>query len=292
MNATVAQEQQTLQMVEREPRPVQPLAEAPPRPAMSAVQYALQSGASVEQVQTLLELQVRADNHQLDMLREKRRMDEEDRKRDAKLAFGDAMAKFRGVNVVIPKSKRVDRGRGGSFMQAEFDAVVRLLSPALSMHGLSFRHDMKFGSRKWVTDGVENDIPWVYVTCFLEHKAGHFESLSLEGPPAEQDVNSPVQNMQVTASVLKRQSLLAITGTATGGEDDESRLRKSTADEKGGGADESDALLDAGRNAAMQGMKTLTDWWGALNAKQRTALSREFPGLRNAAKAADDRTAP
>ena len=51
-------------------------------------------------------------------------------------------------------------------------------------------------------------------------------SAELEGPPGELSVNTPTQNMQTTASYLKRQSLLAITGTATGGEDDEAKMRK------------------------------------------------------------------
>jgi len=64
-------------VLELQPRPAQPLAEAPQqRSELSVVQYLVQSGASVEQVQAALELQVRADNHKLEMMREKRRMAE------------------------------------------------------------------------------------------------------------------------------------------------------------------------------------------------------------------------
>jgi len=193
---------------------------------LTVIEHAIRSGASPDQLQTLLELQVRADNHQLEMMREKRRMDEEDRKAAALLAFRRDFAAFRGENIVVEKNKHVDRGRAGSFMQAEYHSIAKLLSPALSKHGFSFRHDQKFGPKPWpLPDNPGNVVSWVWVTCFLEHKDGHVETLELEGPEGDQSANTPVQNMQLTASYLKRQSLLAITGTATGGEDDEAAMR-------------------------------------------------------------------
>lgn len=222
-----------------------------------------------------------------------RESQERERQRASVLAFRRDFAAFRGENIIIPKSKEVDRGRAGSFMQAEYDQACLRLSPALSRHGFGFRHDQKFGLRKWVTDGVENDTPWVYVTCFLEHRDGHVETLDLEGPPGDLTANTPVQNMQVTASFFKRQSLLAITGTATGGEDDESRMRKRDAGGgAGGGAEQSpdamEQLRDAGRGEAMKGMDALTKWWGTLDAKQRAAMNADFGAMRKAARAADE----
>jgi hypothetical protein len=266
-------------------------ADPQPKPTgeLSVVQYLVQSGASVEQVQAALELQVRADNHKLEMMREKRRMDEEDRKVAALLAFRRDFAAFRGENIIIPKSKYVDRGKAGSFHQAEYGAVMQMISPALSRHGFSLRHNEVFGSRKWTTDGVESDVPWVYVTCYLEHRDGHSERLDLEGPPGELSANTPVQNMQATGSYLKRQSALAITGTATADEDDEGKMRRRTRSNNEPADDgEAESLLGAGRDQALKGMKALTDWWASLTAKQRTALSPEFPGMRKAAQAADE----
>ena len=257
---------------------------------LTVIEHAIRSGASPDQLQTLLELQVRADNHQLEMMREKRRMDEEDRKAAALLAFRRDFAAFRGENIVVEKNKHVDRGRAGSFMQAEYHSIAKLLSPALSKHGFSFRHDQKFGPKPWpLPDNPGNVIGWVWVTCFLEHKDGHVETLELEGPEGDQSANTPVQNMQLTASYLKRQSLLAITGTATGGEDDENGMRgkrrTQQQDEGENGAD--DALIDAGRAEAMKGMKALTAWWGGLTAKQRSAMNSEFGALRRGAMQAD-----
>lgn len=200
--------------------------------------------------------------------------------------FREAFAAFRGENIIVPKTKGVDRGKAGSFVQAEYHVAANLLSPALSRHGFGFRHDQKFGTRRVMTEGVESDIGWVWVTCFLEHRAGHTEKLELEGPQGDLSANTPTQNMQATASYLKRQALLAITGTATGGEDDENGMRGKSA----GKADErepDESLLQAGRDASMKGMKALTAWWGALTAKQRSELNSDFAGLRRAATSVD-----
>lgn len=265
-----------------------PAAEAPSQ-ALTPVEHAMRAGATPDQLERLLELQVRADNHRLEMMREKRRMDEEDRVREAKAAFLRDLAAFRGENIVIPKSKYVDRGRAGSFMQAEYGTASAMLSPALSKHGFSFRHDMKFGSKRWMTEGVESDAPWVYVTCYLEHRDGHSERLDLDGPPGDLSANTPVQNMQATGSYLKRQSLLAITGTATQDEDDENKLKaKGHARHADSGPSEADeALLQAGRDASLNGMQALTAWWGSLTKHQRDAFTEDFKSLRRAAQQAD-----
>jgi hypothetical protein len=250
----------------------------------------------------LMALQRELDNHQLALMQERRRMDEEDRKLAAKLAFDAAMSKLRGHNVIIPKTKEVvQTARGGGpgprFWQSEYDVVCQMLSPALADCGLGFRHDMQFGQREWKADGSNPDvpagtlifIPWVTVTCHLTHRDGHTESLTLEGPPDSSGSKNPLQEMQSSASYLKRQSLLAITGTATGGEDDEGRMRNRNrtqgGDQKQQGPDET--LLDAGRAEAMKGMKALTAWWGALTARQRSDLNSEFGALRKCATQTD-----
>lgn len=245
-------------------QPVSRAIVAAPQSHDDMLSMAMQRGYTAEQIGQLMDLRDR----QAKFVRE--------------AAFREAFAAFRGENIIVPKTKDVDRGRAGSFVQAEYHVASNLLSPALSRHGFGFRHDQKFGSRKWVTDGVESDIAWVWVTCYLEHRAGHAEKLELEGPPGDLSANTPTQNMQVTASYLKRQSLLAITGTATGGEDDENKMRKREPE-----PDAPDDLVQAGRDASLNGMKALTAWWGGLNAQQRGVLQKDFAGMRRAAQGAD-----
>jgi hypothetical protein len=253
-------------------------------PTVQLLQTAVQRGASMEEIRELLQLR-----------RELREDQERERQREAVLAFRRDFAAFRGENIIVPKTKHVDRGRGGSFDQAEYDRVVGMLSPALSKHGFGFRHDQKFGTRKWSENGVESDIGWVWVTCYLEHRDGHVETLQLEGPPGDLTVNTPTQNMQATASYLKRQSLLAITGTPTGGEDDESRLRgrqPDPGDQAGDdGLTEAERLQMDGDTAADEGMDALTKWWGSLSNKQRTLMNPHFGGMRKRAQRAGGKAA-
>ena len=266
-----------------------PQTNAPQNPGrqLSVVEYAMQRGASATEVRELVELQIQMDNHKLTMLKQQDERENTDRQRMAVLAFRRDLALFRGKNIIVPKTKDVDRGKGGSFKQAEYHVAAQLLSPALSEYGFSFRHDVKFGAKPWTTDGVLNDVPWVYVTCYLEHRDGHTETLDLEGPPGDLSVNTPVQNMQVTGSFLKRQSLLAITGTATGGEDDESRMRRRPQGGNAEGDAAGEALIDAGRAASMDGMAALTGWWSKLSAAQRNSVGSEFGAMRKAAALAD-----
>ena len=221
-------------------------------------------------------------------------MQENDRKRDAQIAFEADFVGFKGENVIIPKTKPVDRGRGGSFSQAEFDEVCGRLAPALSKHGFGFRHKQRFGVQAIpLADGTTSQVPWVWVTCILSHKGGHADTLDLDGPADTQTVNSPIQNAQSAASYLKRQSLLAITGTATGGEDDENRpaAPKSGATEQhadDAGAAQKITLRNAGDAAARGGLQALTAWWAKLSPREQKDMSADFSAMRKAARLVDE----
>lgn len=213
-----------------------------------------------------------------------RELQEQERAQQRLFAFRADFVGLSGEGIVVPKTKHVDRGRAGSFEQAEFDEVKRRLSGPCAKHNFGFRFDQKFGAKR--IEGLEGEQPWVWVWCFLDHAQGHTESTELEGPAGDLPANTVVQNQQATASYLKRVALLAITGTATGGEDDESKLVKQ---QKGAEkTDRLDVLRDAGRAASMEGMEKLTKWWGGLTDKERADLSKDFGAMRKAARAADE----
>lgn len=285
MNAPTAVAEQ-MKLVDIEPRPAAlPAVQQQNMPAnvvtpADLLRIAMESGdKDIERLERLMAMDERY-----------RQMQERERQRAAELAFWRDFAALRGENIIIPKTKDVDRGKAGSFMQAEYHVAASRLSPALAAHGFGFRHDQRFGTRRWMTDGVESDVPWVWVTCYLSHREGHVEKLELEGPPGEMSANTPVQNMQVTASYLKRQSLLAITGTATGGEDDENKLRQpkdvrelpSDAE-----TNEYERLHTEGHERAQHGSKPLTEWWGKLSAKQRSLMNDDFGAMRKVAANVD-----
>jgi hypothetical protein len=283
---------------------IDPAQDAPQRSAVQAampqrqprqltvIQHAISTGATPAELREILALQVALDEHEFKMENAKDARAEVLRKRDAELAFRRDFAAFTGEGIVVPKSKFVDRGRAGSFYQAEFGQISTMLKAPLSKHGFGVRFNEVFGSRRIMLEGQENDIPWVYVTCYLEHRDGHAERLDLEGPPGDMSANTPTQNMQVTGSYLKRQALLAITGTATQDEDDESKLRNKRQQSQQGddgaqqGPDES--LLDAGRAAALNGMAALNKWWAGLTPRQQKDMGQDFGPMRKAARQADE----
>lgn len=251
----------------------------------------------IDRLERLMAMDLRFRETQAAELQRQREWQEQDRIRDGVLAFRADFAQFRGENIIIPLTKHVDRAAAGSFEQAEYHRVAGMLSPALSKHGYGFRHDPKFGSRKWMdADGVERDIPWVTVTCFLEHRKGHTETVILEGPSSDLKGNTPMQNMQATASFLKRHTLLAITGTATGGEDDEARLGNREKPAAAGTPVDADVgrkieLRNAGEGAAKAGMQALTAWWARLTAREQSDMSSHFSAMRKAARAVDEGSA-
>jgi hypothetical protein len=212
---------------------------------------------------------------------------ERERKRQAELEFRRDFAEFKGENIAIPKTKKVQqRGREGkqgpSYDQTELHVVAGLLQPALSRHGFGYRFDVKF------TRAADGGIAWCIVTCKLEHRAGHVEVLTLEGPPDDSGAKNPLQEMQSSATFLMRHSLMAITGTAQAGMDNDGRGARGQESEAEAPSEE---LLQAGRDASMLGMKPLTAWWGALAAQEREALTHDFKQMREAARMADQKGA-
>lgn len=289
-----------------EPRAEQPVTVRAASTALAGVitpsdilAMAMQAGdKDVERLERLMGMEIRYREQQAIDRQREREWAEQDRIRDGILAFAEDFAKFRGENIIVPLTKHVDRAAAGSFEQAEYHRVAGMLSPALSRYGYGFWHDPKFVVRRIAdAEGVERDMPWVEVTCYLEHRKGHSKSIFLEGPAGDLRGNTLVQNQQATASFFKRQTLLAITGTATGGEDDESKLGAGETKE-GAGAPPPSAdvgrkieLRNAGEAAAKGGMSALTAWWAKLSSHEQKDMSTHFSAMRKAARAVDEGSA-
>lgn len=234
----------------QEPRAVALAAEGSPAAMMLS---ALSQGANLDQVERMMGLQERWEAG------------------EARKAYNVAFAAFKAEAVRIIRNRRVDNGPLAGKSYAELHAVVDALTPALSLHGLS---------ASWKLTKDEKD--WMEVTCYLRHAQGHEESVSMGGPPDTGGAKNAIQARASTKSYLERYTLKAICGVAEGGDDDDGA---GGAQSKNGG--EPDALLEAGREAAMKGMDALTAWWGKLGNRDRTRLNRDFGGLRKAATAAD-----
>lgn len=226
-------------------------AQQAPTPAL-LLQMAVQQGADLDKLERLMALQERWEAT------------------EARKAYDAAFAAFKAEAVRIIKNRSVTAGPLAGKKYAELFSVVNAVTPALSANGLS---------SSWQI--TKDDKDWLEVTCTIKHSAGHSESVSMGGPPDVGGAKNPIQARASTVSYLQRYTLKAITGLSEQEDDDDG----------GRGVDEGteNPLIQKGRDAAMNGMKTLTEWWGGLTAKQRSDLNKDFGALRGAAQAADQR---
>jgi hypothetical protein len=229
---------------------------AAPTPAL-LLQMAVQQNADLDKLERLMALQERWEAT------------------EARKAYDRAFSDFKAEAVRILKNRQVNDGplRGKAY--AELFAVVNAVTPALSKHGLS---------SSWK---ITRDEPtWIEVTCTLKHVGGHSESVAMGGPPDAGGAKNAIMARASTVTYLERYTLKAITGLSEQDDDDDGGHRE------GQGTDDGDDTaehpkLQAGRDAAMNGMEALTAWWGKLSAQDRKALNGEFPRLRKAAQNAD-----
>jgi hypothetical protein len=239
----------------------------------------------------LLRIAVERGDADLDRMERLANMVREWRAEEAKLAYRRAFAEFTALGLVIPKSKRVeqrkkDGGPGPSYWQTEFDHVCAILKPALGARGIGVRFDNEF---QRATDG---GIAWCSVTCYLEHVDGYSEKLKLEGPPDDSGAKNPLQEMQSSATFLMRHALMAITGTAQQGADNDGRGARGSAEDGSGKAatlapDDDKLILDGAREANA-GTAPLNKWWSGLTEAQRNSVGSErFGKMRKAARLVD-----
>lgn len=214
---------------------------------------AISRGAPLEQIEKMLDLQERWE------------------RREAEKAFNAAFAAFRGEDLRVLKDRERSNGPLAGQKYATLHAFVQATKEALSKHGFGVRWD------------VTRDEPdWIEVTCILKHEKGHFETVAMGGPPDMGPARNVLQARHSTVSYLERYTLKAICGLAEQEDDDDGAGGKPA-----GGEPQEDKTLQAGRDAAMEGTAKLTAWWGALSAKDRSRLNREFGQLRKAAAQAD-----
>ena len=129
----------------------------------------------------------------------------------AKMAYNAAMMAFKTDAVRI--SRNITYAAGSPLAgkkYADLFGVVDKLTPALSSHGLS---------ASWK---VTKDEPgWIEVTCTIRHEQGHSESVSMGGEPDKGPARNPIQARGSAITYLERYTLLAATGMAAAGQDDD-----------------------------------------------------------------------
>lgn len=174
-----------------EPRAFTP-AVAPTTP-MEMVAHAVASGAGIETLERLMNLQERYEAGQ------------------ARRAFDEAIAEAKAEIGPIGRNKTGHNAK----KYADFAAIASAVDPVLSRHGLSYRFQTSQGDR-------------IAVTCILSHRGGHSEQTTLEGPPDTGGSKNAIQAIGSTLTYLQRYSLVQMLGLAAADDDDGKATAKDT----------------------------------------------------------------
>lgn len=148
----------------------------------------------VERMAQLFELQLRWEENQ------------------ARKAFKKAFAGFKSECVTIIKNVAVNDGPLKGKKYADLWGVVSAIIPALSKHGLS--HSWKL---------TKDEPTWMEVTCTISHEDGYSEFVSMGAAPDTGPGRNAIQARGSAKSYLERYTLLAATGMAAAGTDDDGR---------------------------------------------------------------------
>lgn len=191
--------------------------------------------------------------------------------RDAEQSFNDSMTRAQAdmgrisADAVNPQT----RSQYASYAQLD-----RNLRPVYTKHGFS----LSFNTGK--SDKPDH----ISVLCYVSHSAGHTRPYSVEMPADGKgakggDVMTKTHATGSAMSYGMRYLLKLIFNVAIGEDDD---------DGNGAEGPKEHPKLQAGRDAALEGMRPLTEWWASLTKEDQKALQKDFGNLRSAARRIDE----
>lgn len=161
------------------------------------VRFAMDQGVDIDRLERLYALQQRWEQEQ------------------AKKAYVAAMVAFKSEHMEILKRKRVGyetkEGEFVGYSHAELADVTEVVVPAMARHGLS--HD-------W---NIRQENARVFVDCIITHELGHSKTVTMDAAPDASGKKNAVQQIASAITYLQRYTLLASTGMATKGMDDDGR---------------------------------------------------------------------
>ena len=158
---------------------------------MSMLQLALSKGASIEQMQQLMDLQERHERN------------------EARKAFVIALAKFKANPPEIIKNIKVAFGTT-KYAHAGLDQASEKIGAALAGVGISHTWDIQQAEK-------------IKVTCILTHILGHSERVSMEGMADTSGSKNPLQAIASAISFMQRYTLFMASGVAPKNADDDGR---------------------------------------------------------------------
>lgn len=164
-----------------------------PADPMQMLAIAIERGASMDQLQKLMDLQERWERNQ------------------ARKAFDAAIAAAKAEIKPIVKKREVDfttqKGRT-NYKYEDFALIASEVDPILSKHGLSYRYRARQDGNK------------LTVTCILAHRDGHSEETELTAFNDESGNKNSIQGIGSAATYLQRYTLKLALGLAAAKDDD------------------------------------------------------------------------
>ena len=142
-------------------------------------------------------------------------------KDEARKAFVVALNQFKANPPTLTKNKAVhfETSKGNTdYRHATLDQVSAVIGKALSAVGISHRWD------------VEQREGSIYVGCILTHERGHSEKVQIVGAADTSGSKNSIQAIGSTITYLQRYTLLAATGLAVQGQDDDGNRSESMAE--------------------------------------------------------------
>ena len=136
----------------------------------------------------------------------------------AKEAFFAALSAFQQECPVIKRKKPVyekDRQKGVRYYYAPMDDIVRIVSPLLTKHGLSY----SIVSKVEKSDGDQ----WLLATCTVHHDLGHNEESEFRVPLMFSDFMNRQQSFGSASTFAKRYAFCNALGILTGDDDNDAR---------------------------------------------------------------------
>ena len=176
--------------VPKKPNGSAELALSAPTPLM-LLQRAMEQGVSIEQLERLQLMHERWEAN------------------EARKAFVCAMNDFKKQPPSVLKNQTASTG-SYQYNYASLDNVCAAVIRGLSEHGISHR---------WETE--QNDAGAISVTCVLTHDLGHSEKTTLRAMPDTSGGKNAIQAIGSAVTYLQRYTLLAATGLAAGGTDND-----------------------------------------------------------------------
>jgi hypothetical protein len=151
---------------------------------------AIANGADLVQLEKLLDIQIKYEEN------------------EAKKAYFSAMTEFKKNPPQINKNVDVKYGNT-QYSHADLAEVTNKINCALSEHGLS---------ASWETEQTDKTVS---VTCKITHEQGFSQKTTLTSAPDNSGSKNQIQAIGSAITYLQRYTLLALTGLATKGQDND-----------------------------------------------------------------------